>query len=135
MRRQPTWDDALRVAEKLLNTIEGSFMPDLVLGLGRSGGIWGGWLAGNLGSLPFAVIDIEYDDGEVVLRAEFPGGEEVLSSVRKRFPNSPHVLVVQGAASGGMTFREFFAKFNSQRGVKTSILEESDKQLESKNGE
>lgn len=72
MRSQPSWDEALRVADTLIDTIQQSrFSPHLVIGLGRSGGIWGGWLAGNLGSLPFTVIDLEYEVDEIVRRVKF----------------------------------------------------------------
>lgn len=43
---------------------ESDFRPELVLGLGRSGAFVGGWLAGNLGSLPIEVIDRMHEDGD-----------------------------------------------------------------------
>lgn len=124
--KQPTWDDSLRVAEKLLNMIEaGTWKPDVVVGLGRSGGIWGSWLAGNLGSLPMALIDIEYEPTERERRVEFYGAEQVLSYMAERFKGQPRVLVVEGAASTGTTLREFFRRFDSQLSkwdMKTAVL-------------
>lgn len=112
---QPTWDDVLRVAEKLLIRIEESpFTPDAVIGLGRSGGIWGGWLAGNLGTLPLAVVDLAYRTGKTGRNVKFYGEAEVLSSLRKRLGNQPCLLVVEGATSDGLTVREFFSKFESE---------------------
>ena len=108
-KRQLTWDDALRVAEQLLQQIEGSdWKPDIVIGLGRSGGIWGGWLAGNLGSLPLGVIDVTYEETPVGGRSvAFPGGWQVLSSLKETYPDDRNVLVVEGASSTGQTPREF----------------------------
>ena len=43
-KRMFTWDNALRIAEKVLKEIQkNSWKPELVIGIGRSGGIWGGW--------------------------------------------------------------------------------------------
>ena len=133
LRSEPTWDDALRVAENVLESIqESGFNPHLVVGLGRSGGIWGGWLAGNLGTLPFALIDVEKEDEDPARRIRIWHGEEVLSYIpgyiQERSENKtgkPRVLVVEGAATAGTTFREFLAKFKSQLSewdVKTAVL-------------
>lgn len=126
LRGGPTWDDALRIADRLLDTIDRKgFKPDLVIGLGRSGGIWGGWLAGNLGSIPFASIDIEYKDTEIGRSAQFPGADAVLSNVNERYPGKPRILIVEGAASTGTTFREFLRQFKPQIegwDVKTAVL-------------
>lgn len=124
--RQPTWDDALRAAEKLLNTIEaGTWKPDVVVGLGRSGGIWGGWLAGNLGSLPLAHIDLSRKPIGREWHVEFHGAEQVLGYLAKRFEGQPRVLVVNGGASNGETFKAFFRRFDSQLtkwDVKTAVV-------------
>ncbi len=133
LRIEPSWDDTLRVADTLLDTIQrAQFDPHLVIGLGRSGGIWGGWLAGNLDSLPLALIDLEYDGRDVARRVKIWHGEEVLSYIpdyiRERYENDaskPRVLVVEGASSTGTTFREFFTKFGSALldwDVKTAVL-------------
>ncbi len=125
-KRQVTWDDALRVAEELLGNIEGSgWKADLVIGLGRSGGIWGGWLAGNLGSLPLAVIDLVYEETSGGRTVRFPGGREVLSYLRESHPGRCNVLVVEGASSTGQTpheFREEFASEISNWDVKFGVL-------------
>ncbi|MCK4341262.1 MAG: hypothetical protein KAY37_06005 [Phycisphaerae bacterium] len=111
LAREPTWDDALRVAEKLLVAVEAAdFKPQVVIGLGRSGGIWGGWLAGNLGSLPFLVIDDEYSLTPDGRRVEFRCANEVFTYVHKTFPENARVLVVEGATTDGLTIREFFDK-------------------------
>lgn len=133
MRSQPSWDEALRVADTLIDTIQQArFSPHLVIGLGRSGGIWGGWLAGNLGSLPFTVIDLEYEVDEIVRRVKFLHMKGVVAwlpdFIRERYKNDagkPGVLVVEGASSTGRTFREFFTGFQqvvSDWDVKTAVL-------------
>jgi hypoxanthine phosphoribosyltransferase len=119
--RLPTWDHSLRTAAKLLKMIEGNDWgaPDIVIGLGRSGGIWGGWLAGNLGSLPFGVVDDKYPE------VEFPGGEEVLLALRKFYPGAHKLLVVEGASSRGTTlnrFRERFDQVLSGLDVRYAVL-------------
>ena len=43
-KRKFTWDDVLRTAHALLKRIEDQgWRPEIVIGLGRSGGIWGGY--------------------------------------------------------------------------------------------
>ena len=111
-KRRITWDDALRVADRLLAQIEAdSWKPDLVVGIGRSGGIWGGWLAGNLGTLPFAIVDVKYEEGK---SPEFPAGEDVLGALLQTYGSGTNVLVVEGATTTGDTFQEFSRKFGSK---------------------
>ena len=94
-RRLPTWEDAFAVARKLLGDVESSgWKPDLVIGLGRSGGIWGGWLAGNLGSLRFIATDILYDDSSWVRKITFPGAIQVLNAAQEILSGSVNVLLV-----------------------------------------
>jgi hypoxanthine phosphoribosyltransferase len=113
-KRILTWDDALRAATTLLERVEGSpWKPEIVIGIGRSGGIWGGWLAGNLG-LPFAVVDDRYESGPEGRRVEFPGGQDVLVSLRKLHGDSIRPLVVDGATSTGQTPSEFRRRFAEQ---------------------
>lgn len=125
-RRQITWDDALRVAETLLKQIEGgTWRPEVVLGVGRSGGIWGGWIAGNLGSLPFAVVDAKYVGTKTLDDVEFPRAEGVLSGIRKAYGDELRVLVIEGATSTGLTLREFLKHFKAELGgwdIKTAVL-------------
>ncbi len=125
-KRRITWDDALRVAEGLLKEIEGrSWKPQVVIGLGRSGGIWGGWVAGNLGSLPFTVVDLKYSEGGKGVDVEFPGAEDVLLSVRKTHGGQANVLVIEGATARGPTIREFLKRFEKELegwSVKTAVL-------------
>jgi len=96
-----------------------------VVGRGRSGGIWGGWLAGNLGSLPFAVIDYTYDelpDGRTVI---FPEGEKILEAIESILGGRRQVLLVEGATSSGQTFSEFrnrFAIQTSEWELRTAVL-------------
>ena len=105
-RQELNWDDSLRTAAKLMTDIEQSgWIPEVVVGLGRSGGIWGGWLAGNLGSLPFGVVDDKYPE------VEFPGGSEALEALRKTYPHKRRMLVVEGASSRGETINRFRDKF------------------------
>lgn len=125
-RRTPTWEDAFDVARRLRKKLEGNaWKPDLVIGIGRSGGIWGGWLAGNLGSLPFLAIDVHYEDtpnGRVVT---FPAGSHGLRAAREVLSEAGNVLLVEGAATEGRTFEEFKSQYKRQIAdwnVKTAVL-------------
>jgi hypoxanthine phosphoribosyltransferase len=103
------WTYCYEIAENVLNKIEKSGKSfDVVIGIGRSGGIWGGWLAGNLGSVPFYCIDIKYSvDKNGDRKIEFPFSIDVLSVILK---NKKSVLIIEGAASTGATFQEFRKK-------------------------
>lgn len=118
-KRKLTWDDALRTAQELLTQIQGSdWQPEIVLGIGRSGGIWGGWLAGNLGSLPFAVVDVRYSkdkkDKTVKVGFPLPLDSEILLALLKPYPGKRRLLVVEGASSTGTTLIEFMEKFSKE---------------------
>ena len=55
------WGICIR-SRKLLKKIKNSrFFPDLVIGVGRSGAVLGGILAGNLGVIPITIVDRRYD--------------------------------------------------------------------------
>jgi hypoxanthine phosphoribosyltransferase len=101
------WDYSFIVANNLLQKIEKSnFKPDLVIGLGRSGGIWGGWVAGNLGSIPFYSVETKYTlDGHGDRKIDFPYAPDILGLIIQA--NCKNILIVEGAASTGATFVEF----------------------------
>ena len=127
--RSLNWDDVLGVAERLLVEIETSgWKPDIVIGLGRSGGIWGGWLAGNLGTLPFGVVDLKYIDGPNGREVSFPAGEEILTALLPNDRQANRVLIIEGACSTGKTFREFRKTFGErfdQSRMKVAVLYQS----------
>ena len=124
-KRKFTWDDVLRTAHALLKRIEDQgWRPEIVIGLGRSGGIWGGWLAGNLGSLPFTVVDDRYSVN-ADLHVDFPAGADVLAAIRRTYPDKRRILVVEGATSTGKTpakFLEEFARELNGLDVKFAVL-------------
>lgn len=130
-RRQVTWRDALKTAEGVISQIEsGDWKPQAVLGLGRSGGIWGGWLAGNLGSLPFAVVDETYkvhpSGRDVYLHRPCEVLEGLRTNPALEDSYGPlRVLVVEGATSNGRTvqrFREGIDSVASQYDIKLAYL-------------
>ena len=113
--KTPSWNDVLLTAEKVLVKIEGSgWKPDLILGLGRSGALWGGWFAGNLGSLPIAVIDISYRDTQAGRVVTFPVGALVLDALREVYGSALNVLAIEGASSTGQTITEFMAQYKQR---------------------
>lgn len=105
-KRRFNWDKALRAAENLLEEIERSnWNPQAVVGIGRSGGIWGGWMAGNLGSLPFYVIDNVYNlDDE--FSVSFPDADVILEALKNTHPEKKNVLIITGGNSSGSTFKK-----------------------------
>ncbi len=118
-RQGPTWGDALRKAREILDKINqepSNWEPTVVIGIGRSGGILGGWLAGNLGGKPFIVVNDCYSQqSSKDIKVEFPGGKQVLSAL-KEFKKSEKngILLVKGAASRGQTFTTFKETFSDQ---------------------
>ncbi|MEL7467414.1 MAG: hypothetical protein AAFN27_03095 [Pseudomonadota bacterium] len=106
-----TWRRTLRAAEALLEGVEeDSWEPDLVMGLGRSGALWAGWLAGNLGSKPVFTIDRFFDEKDGVRVLSLPLSDVTLEIVRIKFGISPRILVVEGATSSGHGLSNFVSK-------------------------
>lgn len=97
-----TWDDVMRgidhIQEAMAHNGDG-YQPDLILGLGRSGGVVGGLLASHLGALPFRTLDLKYSEDKRKLSVEFSESSFDLPEDAKR------VLVVEGATTGGTTPR------------------------------
>ena len=97
-----TWDDVVRGVSHICLAIEADdFLPDAVLGLGRSGGVMAGLVAGFLGSLPVRLLDIAYDDGPRGLNVSL----QRIDGQLKFPPRTSRVLIVEGATTGGLTPR------------------------------
>lgn len=95
-----TWSDVARGVEHLQLLMEwDAYAPDLVLGLGRSGGVIAGLLASSLGSLPLRVVDLRYGRRGPLLDVDFQDVQSALP------PDVQRVLVVEGATTGGLTPR------------------------------
>ena len=67
-------------------------------------------LAGNLGSLPFTVVDDRYTVN-ADLHVDFPAGADVLAAIRRTYPDKRRILVVEGATSTGKTPAKFLEEF------------------------
>ncbi len=94
------WSDVSRGIEHLQLLMEwDGYAPDVVLGLGRSGGIVGGLLASCLGSLPLRVLDLRYEQRGPLVEVEFAEANLALP------PGTRRMLVVEGATTGGLTPR------------------------------
>ena len=103
---------ALRAAEDLLQRIEqDSWKPHLVMGLGRSGALWAGWLAGNLGSLPIAVIDRKYIVENNVRTLSFPAVAQTIKALKEIYGENPQILIVEGSSTSGQPFVEVKKQF------------------------
>ena len=96
-----SWPDVTRGLEYIQNELErNGFCPDLVLGLGRSGGVIGGILASLLGSIPLWLWDLQYTKSRNTVDVEF-------STLPTQFPpGTKRVLVVEGATTSGQTPRK-----------------------------
>jgi len=73
------------------------YKPDVVLGLGRNGGVVGGILASFLDSMPLMLLDTEYSKKKSKLHVEFRSDCLVLPKSVKT------VLVIEGTTTGGTT--------------------------------
>jgi uncharacterized protein len=93
-----TWWGFGRESRRLVNRIRDSgFAPDIVVGIGRSGAVLGGILAGNLGNVPILVTDRKYT-WEANKRKI-----ELLTSVSAEMVKSKKVLLVDAAPHSGET--------------------------------
>ena len=67
-----SWRDVMRGLEHIQNELErNGFRPDVMLGIGRSGGVVGGILASLIGSIPLRIWDIQYTEGQNGVDVEF----------------------------------------------------------------
>lgn len=103
-----TWKFALKNAEAMLSKIEGdTWRPDVVVGLGRSGALWGGWLAGNLGSLPIVVFDRAFNSEKSVREFSWRCPDETIGLLKAAAGGGVKILAVEGASSSGKPFESF----------------------------
>ncbi len=96
-----SWRAAIRATNSLMSRMSAdNWWPDLIICLGRSGGIWGGYIAGNLGSKPaFMVMDNYSPDRSYV---EFEFIQQLADVLKEKSPK--RVLVVHGYSGTGGTF-------------------------------
>lgn len=107
------WSIYIR-SRRLIKKIKMSgFSPDLVVGIGRSGAILGGILAGNLGVIPIAVIDRKYMWNKRKTRRVIP-----LVFVKEEDIRGKKILLVDAAPHTGET-----CKFLKDEIVKYSPVE------------
>jgi hypoxanthine phosphoribosyltransferase len=96
-----SWFSITFRAKKLIRKIrESGYTPDIVVGLGRSGAVLGGLLAGNLGVLPITVVDRTYEWIDDKTRAVRP-----ISFIAKGVFRGKKILLVDAAPHTGETCR------------------------------
>jgi uncharacterized protein len=96
-----SWFSITLRSKKLISKIKASgYSPDLVVGLGRSGAVLGGILAGNLGVLPITVVDRTYEWVDERTRVVKP-----VSFVGKGILKGKKILLVDAAPHTGETCR------------------------------
>lgn len=99
---------AVRRAERMLEAMQRDrFAPAAVLGLGRSGALWGGWFAGNLGSLPIHVVNRHFEVTQTGRRVVLEECEPLLRQLRRKYGDGASFLVVEGATTTGNAFLDF----------------------------
>ncbi|MFN3262050.1 MAG: hypothetical protein ACE37J_15970 [Pikeienuella sp.] len=112
-----TWSHSVAAAMKIVRLIgRDGWVPDLVICLGRSGGIWGGFISGNIGSKPAFMVMDYYNNSNAYVQFEYL--QECASAIRKH--GASRVLVIQGYTGTGGTFfalREAIAAFPTLRNV------------------
>jgi len=106
-KRIDSFESIERNAIKLIEKVQADgFTPQLVIGIGRSGAFLGGWIAGNLGSIPIQVIDRSFkkEEGTTV---EYLNCDQILAMLRIQFGKTARVLVVEGASTTGSSLAAF----------------------------
>jgi hypoxanthine phosphoribosyltransferase len=81
-----------------------NYSPDIVLGIGRSGALVGGWLAGNLGSKPIEIIERLHTEKCFY---DFLHINKKINFIKESYGSDISVLVVQGATANGGSFSAF----------------------------
>lgn len=105
--RIETFGSIERYGLTLISKIQASgYRPDLVLGIGRGGGFIGGWLAGNLGSLPFEIVERTHSF-DPVSPVAFPHCAAKMAYLHAQYGGELDVLVIEAATTRGTTLREF----------------------------
>jgi hypoxanthine phosphoribosyltransferase len=96
-----TWPDVEKGVDKIVEDMKkDGFEPDLVIGIGRSGGIIGGLIAGYLKAKPFRVINWNYAEVEkngVKIRTHKHDKAIEIEEENK------NILLVEGATTTGET--------------------------------
>jgi hypoxanthine phosphoribosyltransferase len=94
-----TWKDVERGVAKIVDEMKADgFKPDMVLGIGRSGGILGGLIAGYCGAIPFRAMNWNMKDqemGNTTVRQHYYDQECLLEYNYKK------ILLVLGATTNG----------------------------------
>ena len=102
-------------SKKLIRKIRNSgFIPDVIVGLGRSGAVLGGILAGNMGVIPITVIDRTYEWSNGKSRKVIP-----IPFIKPEMIAGKKVLLVDAAPHTGETCKM----------IKEELLDYSPKEL------
>ena len=107
-----TWPDVEKGVDKIITKMEkDGYDPDLVIGIGRSGGIVGGLIAGYLQAKPFRVFNWSYknvkQDG-IVKRVHIHDKTIEIEKEQQK------ILLVEGATTTGQTPEKALAFFKEK---------------------
>jgi hypoxanthine phosphoribosyltransferase len=121
-RRAPlSWTKVTHGATETIRRLRSdNWLPDLVLGIGRSGAIYGGLIAGNMNNLPLAILDrhLVWDRNSRQYLADHHSRIELPTECRK-------ILVVVGEVYSGQSLTASLEKMESalkDRAVRTACL-------------
>lgn len=111
-----SWEDVNNGVLRLVDLVRKSnFNPDIIVGVGRSGAIIAGLLAGNLGVLPVGVIDREYQ--------RMRGGGRKVVIRRGVDVKNKKVLLVCGMLITGQTLKAAYDIIDKRGGeIKTLTM-------------
>ncbi len=116
-----TWDQfSLLVIDLILLVLLEGYSPNLVIGIGRSGGVVAPIVAGCLKHCPILVVDVDIDEttGTHTLRTE---SEKALEAI----PEKSKILIVTADIMRGGSIREIRKKLPGTADVKIACLFQS----------
>lgn len=107
-----TWPDVEKGVDKIIEDMKkDKFEPDLVIGIGRSGGIVGGLIAGYLKAKPFRVFNWNYEEVEENGTITRKHKHDKNIEIEKEHKN---ILLVEGATTTGETPNKALNFFNKK---------------------
>ena len=109
---QFTWPDVEKGVDKIIEDMKtDGFEPDLVIGIGRSGGIIGGLIAGYLKAKPFRVLNWNYGEVEKHGIKTRTHQHDKTIEIEEEYKN---ILLVEGATTTGETPNKALDFFNEK---------------------
>lgn len=107
-----TWPDVEKGVDEIIRNMEkDGYEPDLVIGIGRSGGIVGGLIAGYLGAKPLRVFNWNYKNEKIEGKVRRVHTHDKTVEIEKE---QEKILLVEGATTTGQTPERALTFFKEQ---------------------